>query len=304
MEIRTSSANAAPNTARLVEQARDPAAPLHEQHCAFEQLIERSQHLVFGLALKLLRDADDALDATQQAYATAWLRLHQLRDPAAFPSWLTTIVAKQCARQLRRRTPPPESAGLTQVVEVDSHRLDYQKPIAAAVGALPDDERHVAILFYYLGYSQPEIARLLRLKAGTVGKRLHSARLRIRRQLPPSVRSEFVRVTPSRTFAEKVRLGIYDEYVGEYHFVRRPDLVVSVIRDGDSLISISGDQRNILASLDEASLVTSHYDGEGRFRRNRNGEVTHFVYYEFGKRLGVAWKTHRGDSTRPSSYRD
>lgn len=248
---------------------------------------------MFGLALTLLGDADDARDAVQEAFAAAWLRLRQLRDPAAFPAWLRTIVATQCARQLRRRARPSEAAEPPRPAEADARRVDYQALVASAVAALPEGERHVTVLFYFLEYSQPEIARILCLKPGTVAKRLHSARARIRRRLPASVRSEFVRVAPSRTFAEQVRLGIYDEYVGEYRFDRRPDLVVSIVREGDSLIGVSGRQRHVLAPLDGASLVTGHYDGEGRFGRNRQGEVTHFVYYEFGERLGVAWRTDR-----------
>ena len=45
------SAKPAANSARLVEKARDPDASLHEQHAAFTLLVQRSQHIVFGLAL-------------------------------------------------------------------------------------------------------------------------------------------------------------------------------------------------------------------------------------------------------------
>jgi hypothetical protein len=123
------------------------------------------------------------------------------------------------------------------------------------------------------------------------GKRLYSARLRIRRSLPPSVRRDIVPLSPSRPFVESVRLGLFDEYVGEYRFDRRPDHVVSVAREGDSLISESGGQRTVLVSAHQESLLTSDFDGEGRFHRNRRGRVTHFVYYEFGRRMGVARKT-------------
>jgi hypothetical protein len=62
------------------------------------------------------------------------------------------------------------------------------------------------------------------------------------------------------------------------------------VREGDLLIGEAGGQRNVLASVAEGSLLTGEYDGEGRFRRDRRGRVTHFVYYEFGKRLGIARK--------------
>jgi hypothetical protein len=136
-----------------------------------------------------------------------------------------------------------------------------------------------------------EIARLLRLKPGTVGKRLHSARLRIRSALPRSVRGDFMRLSPSHDFVTRVRRGLLDDYVGEFRFERRPDHVVRIVREGDSLIAESGDQRHSLVSHGKQSLVARHYDGEGRFCRNRRGDVTHFVYYESGRRLGVARRT-------------
>jgi len=284
------SVKGAASAAQLVRKARDTAGSLHEQHAAFTQLVERSQHLAFGLALSFLRDVEDAKDATQDAFTTAWLRLRQLRDATAFEAWLKTIVATECNRRLRRQARETALVELHEPVEPDTRQIEYQSLVASAIAALPDGERHVTVLFYVMGHTQREIARLLRLKSGTVAKRLHSARLRIRRWLPPSVRSEFLRVAPSRTFGERVRFGIFDEYVGEYRFALRPDLVVSIVREGQSLVSDCNGQRNILASRDDQSLVTSSYDGEGRFARNGRGDVTHFIYYEFGKRLGVAWK--------------
>ena len=153
-----------------------------------------------------------------------------------------------------------------------------------------EGERHVTVLFYFFGYSQPQIARLLSLKPGTVGKRLHSARLRIRRGLPRSVRSEFVRLTPSEAFVARVARGLLDEYIGEYRFDRRPDHVVSITREGNALISRSAGQCHVLVSFADNALLTTHYDGEGRFRRDRRGRITQFVYYEFGRRLGIARK--------------
>ncbi len=284
----------AASTPQLVARARDPAMRLHQQHAAFTQLVERTHHLVFGLALTVLRDPEEAKDVAQDAYLTAWRCLRQLRDGSAFGAWLKTIVTTECSRRLRRRKREAALAKVPGSVEADVRRTDYQSLVAAAIRKLSQGERDVTVLFYFRGHTQAEIGRLLRLKPGTVGKRLHSARLRIRRALPPSVRHEFVRVAPSKSFLKSVGLGLFDEYVGVYRFAERPDLVVSVVRDGDSLFSECNGQRNRLASLADRSLLTSHYDGEGRFGRNRRGAITHFVYYEFGKRLGTARRTTAG----------
>jgi RNA polymerase sigma-70 factor (ECF subfamily) len=285
-------------TARLVEKARDRAAPLQEQHAAFTRLVQQSQHTVFALALASLRDVEDAKDASQDAFGTAWRRLRQLRDPGAFETWLKSIVVRECSRRRRRRSLVPEAMAPPAVVEGEAERTDYQDLIAAALEELPQGERQVTVLFYFLGYSQPQIARLLRLKPGTVGKRLHSARLRIRRRLPRSVRSDFVRHVPSAEFVARVRRGLLDEYIGEYRFDRRPGHVVRITREGDALIGDAGGQRHVLVSAGEHSLLTTHYDGEGRFGRNRSGSVTHFVYYEFGRRLGVARKIRSSAAAR------
>lgn len=282
------SVNTVDTTARLVEMARDPARLLDEQHEAFTRLVLQSQHIVFGFALASLRDVEDARDATQDTFITAWHRMHQLRDPSAFTAWLKSIAATACSRRRRTHRHFPERMTPPASVEPDSCRLDYQSVIASAIEQLPEAERHVTVMYYFLGYSLPEMARLLRLKPGTVGKRLHSARLRIRRGLPRSVRGDFVRLAPSEAFADRVARGLLDEYVGEYRFERRPDHVVSITREGNSLISRGGGQRHELVSAGEDSLRVGRYDGEGRFRRNRRGEVTHFVYYEFGRRLGIA----------------
>lgn len=276
--------------ARLVKQARDRAMSLHEQHAAFGEIVRRSQHIVFGLALASLRDVEDAKDAAQDAFAAAWHRLPQLRDPGAFVPWLRSITATACARRRRKRTEASYDGVVEPAVEAGDEKFDYQSVIAAALERLPAGERDVTILFYFLGHTLPQIAKLLRLKPGTVGKRLHSARLRIRRGLPRSVRADFVQLRPAKQFAEQVSRSLLDEYVGEYRFERRPDLVVRITRHEDSLLSEGGGQRHPAVIVGKSSLLAATYDGEARFRRNRSGEVTHFVYYEFGRRLGVARK--------------
>lgn len=79
-----------------------------------------------------------------------------------------------------------------------------------------------------------------------------------------------------------------DKFVGQYRFESRPEHVVTIIREGDSLVRETNGQRHVLVPVGRQSLLTINYDREGRFRRNRRGEVTHFMYYEFGRRMGVA----------------
>jgi YD repeat-containing protein len=86
---------------------------------------------------------------------------------------------------------------------------------------------------------------------------------------------------------------VFDEFAGEYRFPSRPDHRVVVRREGQCLASYAGGQRNVLASDRPDVLTATEFDGEARFQRNRHGRVTRFVYYEFGRRLGVAHKIAR-----------
>jgi hypothetical protein len=99
---------------------------------------------------------------------------------------------------------------------------------------------------------------------------------------------------PSRniTFAEKVRAGIYDEYVGEYRFELRPELVVTIQREGEKLMSEGGGQRSEVFAADESEgeLLAKEFDGRGKFVRNEQGCITHLIYYEFGREMGLARK--------------
>ena len=99
---------------------------------------------------------------------------------------------------------------------------------------------------------------------------------------------------PSRdgSFAEKVKAGIYDEYIGQYRFELRPELVVTISREGEHLFGEAGGQRNELFARDAAKseLLTREFDGCGKFLRNEQGQISHLVYFEFGNELGIAQK--------------
>lgn len=279
-----------PSLARLVERARDTSTPLQAQHTAFGEIVRRTQHVVFGLALVSLQDVDDAKDAAQETFIIAWRRIAQLRDPSSTIPWLRRIVATACTRHRRKRREMRDEGALDAATQPADVPIEYQSLIASALKGLPAGERDVTVLFYFLGYTTPQIGKLLRLKPGTVGKRLHSARLRIRRGLPRSVRDEFVRLAPPKEFVEQVNLGLLDDYVGEYRFEKRPELVVTITREKTSLVSVGNGQRHVVVAVGAQSLLATTFDGEARFRRNRRGQITHFVYYEFGRRMGVARK--------------
>ena len=294
--------------ADLVRRARDSRASIREQHAAFAMLVERFEEMAFSTALGACQDAESARDACQDAFLLAWRKLPTLRDPAAFGGWLKRLVRTQCARARRRGT-SAETRGCA-LSETPEHscdtaecfdRREVQVLVRTAVMSLPPGEREAVILFYFLGESLRAVARALGVTVGSAGKRIFNARLHLRRSLPRSVTENFMMATPTASFARRVRAGMFDELVGEYRFDERPGHRVVVRREGDVLASYAGGQRNVLASRGPDTLAPIEYDGQARVRRSPGGRVTHFIYYEFGRRLGVGRELHgRRNPTTPS----
>jgi RNA polymerase sigma-70 factor (ECF subfamily) len=284
----------------LVRKARDRRAPIHEQHAAFTILVEEFEAMAFATALRASEDTESARDVCQEAFLLAWRTLADLREPAAFGGWLKRLVRTQCARARRRRSASAEVAespsDLAQIADTASDpaelasRHETLRSILSAVEELPADERQAITLFYFLGEPLRIIAQVLGVRVGIAGKRLYTARLRLRQRLPRSIAEGFLVAAPTPSFTRRVQTGVFNEFVGEYRFANRPDQTVTIRREGDVLASYAGGQRNVLASRKPDTLATTEFDGEGRFQRDRHGHVRHFVYYEFGRRLGVARK--------------
>src|SRR5215212_11256995 len=122
---------------------------------AYAAIVGRFQDMAVGYGYSLLGDIHLAEDAAQEAFASAYRDLSQLREPAAFPGWFRTIVFKQCHRLTRRRqlaTMPLDAAaelpaqgdGPAELAE--RHALREQ--VVTAIQALPMHERAVVALFY------------------------------------------------------------------------------------------------------------------------------------------------------------
>ncbi len=156
---------------------------------AFGELIAPFQSIAHGWAYNALGDAHLAQDVVQDAFFTAYQKIDQLREPAAFPAWLKRIVLTYCHRATRRKSPyllpfEEDSTPLQADPAATAEEHDLKEQVTQAVRALPEHERVVTELFYITGYSQQEIAEQLAVPLTTVKKRLQYAREHLREAMP------------------------------------------------------------------------------------------------------------------------
>ena len=146
---------------------------------AFASLVHATSDRLFGIATRILRDADLAEDALQGALVTAWRQLPTLRDPARFEAWLRRLLVHACYAEARRRRSwttnvrvlpvdgPVGPDGLLSVVERDALDRAFKR--------ISVEQRAVFVLHHYVGLSLVEIAETLGVPAGTARSRLHYA---------------------------------------------------------------------------------------------------------------------------------
>ena len=159
---------------------------------AFNQLVEAYQDLCHSLVVRLVPDPDQAADAVQEAFFSAYRNLRSYRGPS-FRGWLTRIAVNaamdlQRARKRRPVSPYPEledeswqpPAGPETDPEIVIAATERGRALASALAAIGSDQRAAIVLFDVEGYDYAEIARMTGVSLGTVKSRIHRGRLALR----------------------------------------------------------------------------------------------------------------------------
>ena len=146
---------------------------------AFQQLVERHQQAVRGFLRRTCADPGDADDLAQETFLTAWSSLVLYRGEASLRSWLCAIAWKKSltlqrsrGRERRRRDSLEETPPSTLGAEA---RMD----LAAALRALPDEQRAAVALCLGGDFSHTEAAEALGLPLGTIKSHVQRGRAKL-----------------------------------------------------------------------------------------------------------------------------
>lgn len=158
-------------------------------HEAFGQIMRNHEDRVFAVCLRVMGNREQALDATQETFLTAFRKADQFRGNAAFGTWVYRIAVNTCydilRKQKRRRTDPiPDHLDPVDHSAEDAVDSAALRPeIRAALDALPDDFRTAIVLSDIEGMSLPEIADVLEIPVGTVKSRVFRGRRLLAQEL-------------------------------------------------------------------------------------------------------------------------
>ncbi len=146
----------------------------------FTRAVLEYENTLYRVAKSMLGSEADCADAAQNALLRAWERLHTLRDPAYFKTWLTRILINECRAILRQRA---RCAPLEAEIAEDEAAPENSSELYEAVMGLEQKYRLPVVLYYIEGFRTAEIAAMLRLPEGTVKTRLRRAREILRKEL-------------------------------------------------------------------------------------------------------------------------
>jgi len=155
------------------------------------ELVRRFEASVYGLAMRRLNNHAEAQELCQEVFVQALEKLHQLRAPEAFASWLRRITVRMAVNRLTRRVPLPTG----RWAAIDATESNVQNPLERALererrdqvrdglDRLGEMDRQTLVAFYVKGKSLAEMSDEHRAPVGTIKRRLHVARKRLAKHL-------------------------------------------------------------------------------------------------------------------------
>ncbi len=162
---------------------------------AFEELVFRHRDKIFARAFSMMRNEEEAIDLSQEAWVKGWQRLVQFQGESSFTTWMTRIVINLCLDQLRKQKRrraesieemDEESGGVERqmpVVTVNPterlERGELRQRIDQAMKQLSHEHRTVLVLHEFEEMEYKEIAKTMECSIGTVMSRLFYARRKL-----------------------------------------------------------------------------------------------------------------------------
>lgn len=162
---------------------------------AFGQLVNQFETTVFATVMSRLRNRAEAREVTQDVFVQAMRKLSQLREPEWFGGWLRQIAVRMLINRAVRR---PQETTLSPDTFTslkteprtpldDLLRTERSKQVWGGLSKLRELDRRTLIAFYMEGQSLKQMSDKFDSPIGTIKRRLHTARTRLRKELTEAI---------------------------------------------------------------------------------------------------------------------
>lgn len=159
---------------------------------AFEEIYTRHHRRVYSICLRMLQNASEAEDLTQDVFIQLYRKIGSFRGDSAFTTWLHRMTVNQVLMHFRKRTVKFEKTTeegetpdqvVTGTANPERMRIVDKIALDNAIAQLPDGYKNVFVLHDVEGFEHEEVARILGCSVGTSKSQLHKARLKLQKLL-------------------------------------------------------------------------------------------------------------------------
>jgi RNA polymerase sigma-70 factor, ECF subfamily len=171
-----------------VQETSWVAASRRGDALAFNRLVLKWERTVFNVALRMLQDREEATEATQEIFLSAYKNIQGFRQDSKFSTWLYRIAVNHCVSQARRRpqgtrvsldsddaaVSPAEQLRIPDTQEGDLLRSENRSRVHAALSFLSPEQRAVIELKFFQELTFEEIAAVLQVPLSTIKSRLYA----------------------------------------------------------------------------------------------------------------------------------
>lgn len=148
------------------------------------QLYDQYCDAMFHVAIRYLKNEEDAKDAMQDGFLKAFLNIESYKETATFGAWLKRIIINQCIDTLKKKSLETESLETENLRIVDDNDWQFEVSISKAqiveaIEQLPEKYRLVIMLYLIEGYDHEEISQILDIAIKTSRTQLRRAKLQL-----------------------------------------------------------------------------------------------------------------------------
>ncbi|MBX3290657.1 MAG: RNA polymerase sigma factor [Acidobacteria bacterium] len=170
---------------------------------AFEEIYQRHHRRVYSICLRMLQNAYEAEDLTQDVFIQLYRKIGSFRGDSAFTTWLHRMTVNQVLMHFRKRNVKYEKTTeegetpdqiVTGTSDPERMRIVDKIALESAIEQLPDGYKNVFLLHDVEGFEHEEVARILGCSVGTSKSQLHKARLKLRKLLKKKANPRLVGV--------------------------------------------------------------------------------------------------------------
>jgi RNA polymerase sigma factor (sigma-70 family) len=153
---------------------------------AFSYLVTKYQDVVFSIALKVLKNRDNAEEVAQETFIKAFQSISSFRGKSKFSTWLYSIAYNTCITSVRKKKVPTTNIDQIGVNDEEEGWDDFDltaeersKMLEISLKKLPDDDYTLVILYYYEEQNIDDISQIVGLSESNVKVKLHRARKKL-----------------------------------------------------------------------------------------------------------------------------